>query len=370
MTAPSRLARWVMQQWQTRGWFSTLMTPLSWLTANVVARKQAAYRHHPGQAYHPGVPVIIVGNILVGGTGKTPVVIAITRYLQSHGWRPGILSRGYGARTGSTPRVGDRDLDPETFGDEPVLINRQTGAPIAVHPLRAQAATALLQTFPDVDVLVCDDGLQHLALARDVEVVVQDQRGIGNGRLLPAGPLREPATRLQHVAAVITNRRNGTPQAKSGRPGDGSPAARPSGSPIQVDMHIVPEETRELLGQARRSLAEWAEQSSRARICAAAGIGQPEAFFNMLQRAGIVLTQQIGLPDHFDYRVSPFVDVDADIILVTAKDAVKCQRLGDRRIWEVPITATFDPPDFPGCILDALPSPRTKATTPDCPNLL
>lgn len=359
-----------MRQWQTRGWFSNLMTPLSWVIGAVVARKQAAYLNNQRKAHHPGVPVIIVGNILVGGTGKTPVVIAITRHLQSQGWRPGILSRGYGVQAGSTPRVGDHDLDAENFGDEPVLINRQTGAPIAVHPLRVRAATALLQSFPDVDVLVCDDGLQHLALARDVEIVVQDQRGIGNGRLLPAGPLREPAIRLQHVAAVITNRSNDTLQSPSQRSGKTPPAAASPGDPIHVDMHVVPEETRELIGSARRSLGQWAEQSLHTRICAAAGIGQPEAFFNMLQRAGIVLVRQISLPDHYDYQASPFVDVDADVILVTAKDGVKCQRLGDPRIWEVPITATFDHLDFPGCILDALNSPRTQTQAHDGGNLL
>ena len=135
-------------------------------------------------------------------------------------------------------------------------------------------------------------------------------------------------------------------------------------------MHVVPGQTRELTGSATRSLQEWAEQSRQTRICAAAGIGQPEAFFGMLRQAGIVLVQQMALPDHFDYQVSPFVDVDADIILVTAKDAVKCQHLGDARIWEVPITATFDHPDFPGCILDGLNAPRTQAKAPDRANLL
>lgn len=411
MTAPSRLARWVMRQWQIRGWFAGLMLPLSWVTAAVVARKQAALRSHRGKPHHPGVPVVIVGNILVGGTGKTPVVIAITQYLQSRGWRPGILSRGYGVASGSEPRVGDRDLDPGTFGDEPVLINRQTGAPIAVHPRRVQAATALLQAFPDVDVLVCDDGLQHLALARDVEIVVQDQRGIGNGRLLPAGPLREPATRLQHVTAIVTNRRNlpsgaspqpdralpkadwaspradhTSPQADhaSPRPDHASPladrASRPQDEsigdarmpplPFHVDMHVVPGDSLALSGAARRSLAHWADQSRQVRICAAAGIGQPDAFFGMLQQAGIHLSQQISLPDHFDYQVSPFEDVDADIILVTSKDAVKCRRLGDARIWEVPIAATFDHPDFPGCILDPLKAMYRPEKAPGSGNLL
>ena len=368
MSLSSRLTKWVMQQWQVRSWFSGLMTPLSWLTGAIVARKQTAYRTGKRQAHHPGVPVIVVGNILVGGTGKTPVVIAVTRYLQSRGWQPGILSRGYGTRQDDTPRVGERNLDPETFGDEPVLINRQTGAPIAVHPSRVKAAEALLHSYPHINVIVCDDGLQHLALARDIEIVVQDQRGTGNGRLLPAGPLREPATKLRDVAALITNRRD---RDATGKPVAGSThAGLPNRSPILVDMYAVPQDTRELSGPGVRPLAQWAERSRHIRVCAAAGIGQPDAFFSMLRRAGIVLASQIALPDHHDYRTSPFVGVEADIILVTAKDAVKCERLGDPRLWEVPISAAFDRTDFPGCIIDPLGPPPAPMATPAGPNLL
>lgn len=375
MTIVARLTRWVMRQWQVTGWFCRVMTPLACLTGMVVARKQAAFASGRRQAHHPGVPVIVVGNILVGGTGKTPVVIAVTQHLQALGMHPGILSRGYGSRRYPDPQVGAHDLDPDRFGDEPALINRQTGAPVAVHARRARAATALLDAFPDIDVIVCDDGLQHLALARDIEIIVQDQRGIGNGHLLPAGPLREPATRLQQVAAVITNHRSlpltlaaGPAESpfshstrKAALPAQGSPGS-PS-SPLRIDMHIVAGQTRELNGSGRRTLAEWAELSADMRISAVAGIGQPESFFSLLEQAGIRLQHRIGLADHFDYRASPFADLNTDIILVTAKDGVKCHHLSDARLWEVPIEAIFDPPEFPGVLLDALAMANSRRSS-------
>lgn len=355
----ARLTHWIMRQWLVRGWFSALMLPLAWCVGRVVARKHAAYANGSRQAFHPGVPVVVVGNILVGGTGKTPVVIAVTRHLQRIGRRPGVLSRGYGTRGHDTPQVGMQDLDPARFGDEPALINHRTGAPVAVHRSRALAARALLAAYPDVDVLVCDDGLQHLALARDIEIVVQDQRGLGNGRLLPAGPLREPASRLQTVQAIITNRRSARSQPEKATP---SPAVAGRGAadggasgPMRVVMHIVPGQTRAVHGGGQRTLEQWAGMAASVRISAAAGIGMPSAFFDMLTQAGIPLQHRIGLTDHFDYRVSPFAGLDTDFILVTSKDGVKCRHLEDIRIWEVPIEACFSPPNCLEHLLASLP---------------
>lgn len=366
----ARLTHWIMRQWLVRGWFSALMVPLAWCVGRVVARKHAAYASGSRQAFHPGVPVIVVGNILVGGTGKTPVVIAVTRHLQRLGRRPGVLSRGYGTRGHDTPQVGMQDLDPAQFGDEPALINRRTGAPVAVHRSRALAAQALLAAYPDVDVLVCDDGLQHLALARDIEIVVQDQRGVGNGRLLPAGPLREPASRLQTVQAIITNRRSAPGEPEGAKPppavaaergaADAREAADAGASgPMRVDMHIVPGQTQGVDGAGHRTLEQWAGMDASVRISAAAGIGMPSAFFDMLTQAGIRLQHRLSLPDHFDYRVSPFAGLDTDFILVTSKDAVKCRHLADTRIWEVPIDACFSPPDCLERLMASLP-PRHR----------
>src|SRR5690606_16068633 len=181
-----------------KGLISTLLSPLSWVARAFIARKRLRYQRKPGLSHQSRLPVIIVGNIYVGGTGKTPVVIALVQSLQARGWRPGVISRGYGAKVGKHARTGQGQLDPALFGDEPALIAQATQVPVAVHPKRALALLELQETYPQVDVIVADDGLQHLALGRDLEIVVQDGRGIGNGRVLPAGPLREPASRLDY----------------------------------------------------------------------------------------------------------------------------------------------------------------------------
>ena len=185
---------------------------------------------------------------------------------------------------------------------------------MAVHPRRALAAQALLRTHPEIDVIVSDDGLQHLALARDIEIVVQDARGVGNGRLLPAGPLREPASRLREVDAVITN---------IGLP-DGRPAASPGERPRQVAMWLKPGDARQIEGGATRPLAAFAGQPN---VAASAGIGNPERFFSTLRAQGITLDATLPLPDHHDYAESPFKTLTAQTVLVTSKDAIKCAAL-------------------------------------------
>jgi tetraacyldisaccharide 4'-kinase len=270
----------------------------------------------------------------VGGTGKTPFLLELIAALQARGWHPGVVSRGYGVRVGPVPRVGQGLLDAREFGDEPALIARTSGAPIAVHPRRALAALALRRAHPEVDVVLSDDGLQHLALARDVEIVVQDGRGVGNGRLLPAGPLREPASRLATVDAVVTN--------LTGQ-------VLPPLSPVavagtrQLAMQLVARDLRRATDGAVMPLHAI---PAEARIAAAAGIGHPERFFATLRQAGIEPILTLALPDHHDYAVSPFNDVDAQYILVTDKDAVKCGHLNDPRIWAVTVSAHLSDPTF------------------------
>lgn len=368
MSASARLARFAHRVWSGKGITSTLLLPLSWLTGLAVARKRQRYQRHPNLTYRSPLPVVVVGNLFVGGTGKTPVVIAIVQALQAHGWRPGVISRGYGVPASDTPRHGQGQLDPARFGDEPALIARETGVPVAVHPARVQALRALEMHYPDVDVVVSDDGLQHLALGRDVEIVVQDGRGCGNGRLLPAGPLREPASRLAEVDFLITQQ-DAPPVQDAGqaktldavpftngnlpsaapveRQADVSPAGTVPAShagPLRIVMALVPDTLKQLTSGSVLSVHDWKAQHAQATVSAVAGIGNPQRFFDMLQRAGIPLAHAVAMPDHDDFRQPPFGQLPQGPILITPKDAVKCAGLQDDRLWVVqPQTRFTDP---------------------------
>ncbi|WP_427183430.1 tetraacyldisaccharide 4'-kinase [Bordetella bronchialis] len=336
-------------QWQRDGWLSTLLRPVSAVTWLAVSAKRALYRRGWRQSYRAPVPVIVVGNIYVGGTGKTPVVIAMVQALRERGWTPGVVSRGYGVKIGKHPRTGQGDLAADRFGDEPALISRATNAPVSIHPDRPRAVRTLLSAFPQVDVIVSDDGLQHLALARDVEIIVQDGRGVGNGRLLPAGPLREPATRLREAHTVVTNVDGPVPLATA-----------PSGPPYRVEMWMEPGAAWNLRDGTLRTLWELQADYQARGIAAAAGIGNPARFFATLRSAGMSLDTTIPLPDHYSYARSPFAPVKAGLILVTAKDAVKCSGLGDNRLWAVPVTPRFSDPAFFDRVAARLPAPGEK----------
>ncbi|OZI48017.1 tetraacyldisaccharide 4'-kinase [Bordetella genomosp. 5] len=321
------------RHWARRGWLARLLQPLAAIAERVVAAKRAAYRDGRRTAWRAPVPVVVVGNIYVGGTGKTPVVIAVAEGLRALGWHPGVVSRGYGVKIEGEPRVGQGEVDPARFGDEPALIAARTGAPISVHPRRADAAAALLRTHPEVDVIVSDDGLQHLALARDLEIVVQDARGIGNGLMLPAGPLREPPSRLDEVDAIVTN--------------DATTPAPPAtaATPRRVTMHLEPTRVTQLTTGDPRPLSAFAALPA-ARLAAVAGIGNPARFFATLAAAGVHPATTLGLPDHYAYTSSPFAGLSADTILITAKDAIKCAALTDPRLWVVEVGARFSDPGF------------------------
>jgi tetraacyldisaccharide 4'-kinase len=268
------------------------------------------------------VPVVVVGNIYVGGTGKTPLTIWLARALREHGFRPGIVSRGYGGAQGNAPAMevgpGSRA---DVVGDEPLLIARQSGCPVFVGRRRAEAGRALLAAHPEVDLIITDDGLQHYALARDVEIVLFDGRGTGNGWLLPAGPLREPASRRRDFTVY-------------------NAAQAPPGA---FRMQLAGRTAERL---ARREESVPLSSFAGRRIAAAAGIGNPGRFFSMLRAAGLELALELPLPDHHDFRDRPFDAIDADIILLTEKDAVKCEQLehlnNDPRLWVVPVAAEID----------------------------
>jgi len=317
--------------WQKRGVFARLLWPLSLLYG--LARKVtiAAYRTGLKRPASVGIPVVVVGNLYTGGTGKTPLVIELVTRLKQRGWRPGVVSRGYGAAARQA-RMVTVTGDASEYGDEPLLIAIATGAPVAVGRDRLAAARLLRNTHPSCDVLVADDGLQHRRLARDVEIAVIHGRGLGNGWLLPAGPLRDPPCRLRDVDAVVFN---GQVQ------------------PVRIYspfFHLLTEISDAYClarPERRSSLDDLARQQAQGslRVLAACGIGTPETFFQMLQQHGLRF-KALALPDHYAYRGSPFPRNGFDRILITEKDAVKCRAdhalAHDERLWVVPLHTRLD----------------------------
>jgi tetraacyldisaccharide 4'-kinase len=299
---------------RTPCWQAQLLRPCAWVYAGVSRLRALLYRFRLLSSYRAPVPVIVVGNITVGGTGKTPLVIALANYLQAQGWRPGIISRGYGGVSSDKPRLVTSDSSPAVCGDEAVLIAKHTGLPVVVHRSRAMAARYLLEQFA-CTVILSDDGLQHAALERDLEIVVIDgERRFGNGLCLPAGPLREPVARLHSVDWVITN---------------GGTAAVG-----EVPMTLLPEELRALQGSERRPLTSLRDQT----VYAVAGIGNPERFFDTLRTAGIKVFS-IPFADHHSFSAQDLHFTEQLPIIMTEKDAVKCISFAQSNWWYLPISA-------------------------------
>jgi len=346
-----RASRWLHRQWRQTGWFAVLFAP-----ASLLARALLACRPQAGTgrgAFRAPVPVVVVGNLYVGGTGKTPVVMAVVQALVAQGYQPGVISRGYGVQIDATPRVGQGRLDAHVFGDEPALIALQTGCAVAVHPRRRLAIAALLQARPEIDVIVSDDGLQHQDLARDIEIIVQDERGVGNGLVLPAGPLREPATRLESVDAVVTQIGPDAPQAVPHR----APADQ---RPLQVVMQLQLQSARHLQTGEVLPLADFVTRCGQEPFAAAAGIGVPERFFRSLRQAGLYPATELALQDHAVIDGTTFAALTERRILVTAKDAVKCQKLNDSRIWAIDAQAGLSVIDFAQWLAQRIGQSRLK----------
>ncbi|MBS0598019.1 MAG: tetraacyldisaccharide 4'-kinase [Proteobacteria bacterium] len=304
--ARARLEQNLTQAWTARGPLACALWPLSRLYGALLGLRHALYRAGVLKTERLPVPVIVVGNVVVGGAGKTPTTLAVVQHLQARGWRPGIVSRGHGRRTKDVREVTP-DADPRDVGDEPLLLRRRARVPVVVARRRAAAGRALLNAHPDVDVLVCDDGLQHRALARDVEIVVFDARGTGNGWLLPAGPLREPWPRPADLVLWTE-----------------APPAPAPGGPTQPAFTA----TRRLADHALRADGNAVPlRTLQGRpLTAVAGIARPQAFFDLLRQAGLTLAQTFALPDHYDFNSWLGMTDEGQTLICTEKDAVKLWR--------------------------------------------
>jgi tetraacyldisaccharide 4'-kinase len=326
MSARAALEAWAHRQWASRGLVPCLLTPLAFVYLCIVESRRRSVRPKSLP-----VPVLVVGNIYVGGTGKTPITIALVKELIARGWHPGIVSRGFGRRGDGVKLVEEESLAADV-GDEPLLIRRSAGVPVAVGAEREKAGELLLKSHPETDLIVSDDGLQHLELARDLELAVVGAGGIGNGWVLPAGPLREPPSRLDTVDAIVLNT---TDEAV-------------------IESRTPRFATSSCFGPCRRlkdgeqtTIDALSEKIAREKLrpLAAAGIASPGRFFAMVRAHGIDCAE-LELGDHFGYERNPFAERGEDIIFITGKDAVKCAQhaeiASDPRIWVVDLEIKLD----------------------------
>nr|WP_264194013.1 tetraacyldisaccharide 4'-kinase [Marinomonas algarum] len=313
----------------TRSWYSPsgwtqVFRPLQPWVRRVVTNKRHQFLAHPEQSYRAPVPVVVVGNISVGGTGKSPMVVALCQLLIAHGYRPGIVSRGHGANITTPTYVTENSL-PSEVGDEPVMLARRTGCPLVVFAKRVEAVKYLLAAS-DVNVVICDDGMQHYALNRDIEIAMLDaKRGVGNGQLLPVGPLREPVERLSDVDFVVSVGHSMTPALES--------------MAVAVKLAtLMPTRLMSLDGERQLALKEAFIQQPKWHIMA--GIGNPERFMDTLEGLGLSREQSSHrwFADHHQFVEADVPDHGA--VIMTEKDAVKCQSLAlvNKDIWYLSIS--------------------------------
>ena len=325
MSPRAGLERWLVARWYGPRPILSLL-PLAGLFGAIGGLRRWLYRCGLLKAAPRHLPVLVVGNLTVGGAGKTPTVLALIEGLRARGWRPGVISRGHGGRVREAVLLPERP-EPSLHGDEPSLIRLRSRAPVAVARQRSRAA-ALLEASADVDLLIADDGLQHYALARDLEVLVIDgERRFGNGALLPAGPLREPLARAGACAARVCN--GGTP------------------GPDEWPMRLAPLPLRALVEGA-------VPPACGARVHALAGIANPARFFTTLRTLGFEPIEH-AFPDHHAFAPADLDFADDLPVLMTEKDAVKCARFATARCFYLPVSA-----ELPDALLDLLHA-RLKA---------
>jgi tetraacyldisaccharide 4'-kinase len=340
---------------------SITLLPLSWVYGLIIWIKQlvldCGLLQSLGIHRAAPVPVIIVGNIRVGGTGKTPLVIALATELLARGFKPAVISRGYqpaGGKRLTRPTAVMGNSNPQEVGDEPVLIAQRlaNAVPIWVFHKRKACIDALMQSHPDINLILSDDGLQHAALlrwparegGRDLEIVVEDERGIGNGRLLPAGPLRESAKRERDATITI-----GEPPPLTSNPFASS-----------RELYLSPTiDSAYPLHRPQESIA-WTQLLSRLiglKVGALAAIGNPKKFFDALSKLGVHLNQTLSLPDHAPVRGEDLRQLNVDLILITEKDAVKCAGIDDPRIWVIPMRLEI-PSEFSNWVEEVITRPN------------
>ena len=315
------------------------LLPLSWLFRLLVGLRRVLYRTGMLRSYALPAPVIVIGNLTVGGSGKTPLVLWLVERLRERGWHPGVISRGYGRSADGVLAVGAESAAAQA-GDEPLLLARRSGVPVFVGRDRVAAGNALLKAHPECDVIVSDDGLQHYRLRRSVEIAVFDGRGAGNARVLPCGPLREPLQRLSSLSALVWN---------SASHVETLIPDLPSGVP-QFAMRLL----------ARRFVAlRDARQSCTAadlqgrRLYALAGIGDPSRFFAQLAAMGLEFEAH-PFPDHHHYTAAELVFAKDGVLLMTEKDAVKCAALITHEAWVLPVEAHLETAAGGKTLLDTL----------------
>lgn len=316
------MVNWFQKQWTGYTAWHILLMPVSWLFGAIVNLRRYLYKSGWLKSDRLGVPVVVVGNINVGGTGKTPLVIWLVEQLKHAGYHPGVISRGYGGNIRQVVEVFP-DSSPSEAGDEPVLIAARTRCPVFIGADRIAAGECLLAAYPECNVIVSDDGLQHYRMYRDIEIAVYDGAiGFGNGELLPAGPLREPLSRLDTVDALVRN----------------GPVSK-----VSVKEHDAFEMRLDASGFY--NLADTQKKSqpqdfSQQRILAIAGIGNPQRFFNQLSRMGLQFEKR-AFSDHYQYQAGDFEHIEAGAVLMTEKDAVKCRAFARPDFWVMPVNAVI-----------------------------
>jgi tetraacyldisaccharide 4'-kinase len=302
--------------------YYVLLVPLSWLFSLIVKLRQMAYHFGTFKSQAMPVPVIVVGNINIGGSGKTPVVIWLVDQLKKYGFKPAVISRGYGGKS-VEPTAVKASSDADLVGDEPLLIAMRTHCPVWVGANRANVAKALLDANPHVDVIVSDDGLQHYALKRIFEIAVVNEDFKADDKLLPAGPLREPVSRLASVDAVICN---GADILKS--------IDHPNGFLMQL-------KGEQFYNLAHPSISVTVADFKRKTIKAMAGIGKPARFFAFLRGLGLSFST-VSFADHHAFTEADISGIDCDVLIMTEKDAVKCRKFAQKNHWVLPVDVKMD----------------------------